>query len=445
MISILFLCLFVASSFAALPLPTPAQLRYQHEGIVALIHFNMATFVQDGDPACNPSNWNTGINCSNPLTFNPTNLNVSQWAVTMKALGIQHSVLTAKHGCGFLLWETATTLPDGSPYGYGVRRPNAPSYHRDVVREYVETMRREGMGYGFYYSTGNNFYLNRVHYQPAVSPPLPGQANVTDAQFEALVIAHITELWTQNGELTEIWFDGGFGAQFQQTLQQLVATYQTNAVAFGGQGVSNNPLRWVGTEMGTPPYPVWSTASGGDNGQGSANGTAFIPATCDTTLQQYDHWFWTPGCPVRTMRELIQVYHDSVGSNCVMELDFAIDRTGNIDPVHNQRYLEFASWISSCYGKPVVSNQNGQPLLIPAGTSVDRVRIREDQTHGEAIRTYSIFCESKLLGNGTAIGARRIQLLSSNCTGPASVTIVLGGVPNLKLLEFSAFSSCPTH
>lgn len=49
----------VAAGCAASPvLPTPAQLAYQRGEIVALTHFNMATFVQDGDPACNPSNWN---------------------------------------------------------------------------------------------------------------------------------------------------------------------------------------------------------------------------------------------------------------------------------------------------------------------------------------------------------------------------------------------------
>jgi alpha-L-fucosidase len=31
----------------------------------------------------------------------------------MKALGVKKAVLTAKHGCGFLLWDTATKLPDG--------------------------------------------------------------------------------------------------------------------------------------------------------------------------------------------------------------------------------------------------------------------------------------------------------------------------------------------
>ena len=40
------------------PKPTPPQLKYQRNEIMALIHFNMATFAKDGDPGCDASNWN---------------------------------------------------------------------------------------------------------------------------------------------------------------------------------------------------------------------------------------------------------------------------------------------------------------------------------------------------------------------------------------------------
>ena len=41
-----------------IPKPTPAQLKYQKNEIMALIHFNMATFAKDGDPGCSEDNWN---------------------------------------------------------------------------------------------------------------------------------------------------------------------------------------------------------------------------------------------------------------------------------------------------------------------------------------------------------------------------------------------------
>ena len=56
-------------------------------------------------------------------------------------------------------------------------------------------------------------------------------------------------------------------------------------------------------------------------------------------------------------------YHNSVGSNAHLELDFAIDRTGNIAPAHAAAYSQFGAWIRSCYGNPLATG------AIPAGSN----------------------------------------------------------------------------
>ena len=147
---------------AVWPVPTTQQLKYQG-GISALIHNSMATFMHDGDPGCTQQNWNgcdegstTQCNSSHPSSFNPTNTNVSNWIESMKAVGMTHAVLTAKHGCGFLLWEPTTALPSGAPYTYHVNS-SLP-----VLEMFVSAMQEAGLGHGFYFSLTNNFYLNTL-------------------------------------------------------------------------------------------------------------------------------------------------------------------------------------------------------------------------------------------------------------------------------------------
>jgi hypothetical protein len=153
----------------ALPVPTRAQLAWQKNEIMALIHFNMATFFQNGDPGCTKQNW---AESQKPASFAPVKLNVSQWIDSMRALGVKEAVLTAKHGCGFLLWPTASRLPNASPYAYHV----PPGLN--VLQQFSEAMEREGLGHGFYYSLTNNFYLNvRGHYVQN-GTLLPGQQQV---------------------------------------------------------------------------------------------------------------------------------------------------------------------------------------------------------------------------------------------------------------------------
>jgi hypothetical protein len=45
---------------------------------------------------------------------------------------------------------------------------------------------------------GNNYFLNRINFAP-IGEPLPGQVNVTDEEYNALVFAHVTELWSRFG------------------------------------------------------------------------------------------------------------------------------------------------------------------------------------------------------------------------------------------------------
>jgi alpha-L-fucosidase len=367
---------------ATMPVPTAAQLKYQGE-ISALIHFGMATFFHDGDPGCDAKNWHgcdtngglTTCNSSDVSSFAPTNLNVSAWIDSFQALGATSAVLTAKHGCGFLAWKTNTTLPDGKPYRYHV--PD----HLPVLEQFVAATTAAGIGHGFYYSLTNNYYLKCAcaavppqlhalvltralslfyrspqpradtaeclrsaagHNAKPKSTALPGQAPVTQAEYEAIQLSQVKELWTAFGPLTEVWLDGGCGALCDK-IGALVKDLpgSKGAVAFNGGGTtyaaaaSTSPVRWCGTEGGNPKEgaqgAVWSTAACGwcASGSGSgdppnATGAYWYPSGVDVTIQSNDHWFFTPGDTLRPLSQLISMYHDSVGANGHLEIDFAI-------------------------------------------------------------------------------------------------------------------------
>ena len=392
-------------------------------------------FMHDGDPGCTAENWNgcdrgstTSCNSSNPASFNPTSLNVSQWVASMQAIGATYAVITAKHGCGHLLWPTKVQLPNGAPYTYHVRDD------LNVLQQFVDALGAAGIGHGFYFSLTNNFYLNTFGHN--TRPPatlLPGQANVTQAEYEDLSIALMTELWTQFGPLQEIWLDGGCGALCARVSALYRASPNAaNAVAFnGGGGVSANAVRWCGTEGGSPPgWPtIWSTASCGwcPDGSGSgappnASGAAWYPSGVDVTLQQGDHWFYTPGDALHPLKDLATFFHRSVGANGHLEIDFAIDRTGNVAPDHAAAYAAFGAWIGACYKKAPLASAtlaagvDSAVLALPAGAAVDRVVMQEDQAGGQNVWSYTVEAQASAGGPwapfsaGTTIGSKRIDV-----------------------------------
>ena len=74
--------------------------------------------------------------------FKPKANFARDWARLAKRAGMKYMVLTSKHHEGFCNFDTKLT-------NYCATK-KAPG--RDLVREYVEAARAEGLRFGFYYS-----------------------------------------------------------------------------------------------------------------------------------------------------------------------------------------------------------------------------------------------------------------------------------------------------
>src|SRR6266853_6611367 len=74
--------------------------------------------------------------------FTPKPNAAREWAKLAKRAGQKYMVMTTKHHEGFCLFDTKTTNYCAPKQGPG----------RDLVKEYVEAARAEGLRVGFYYS-----------------------------------------------------------------------------------------------------------------------------------------------------------------------------------------------------------------------------------------------------------------------------------------------------
>mmetsp|Transcript_21178 Transcript_21178/g.46020 ORF Transcript_21178/g.46020 Transcript_21178/m.46020 type:complete len:474 (-) Transcript_21178:57-1478(-) len=446
------------------PIPTPnaAQARYQDTDFVALIHFNMGTYAHNGDPCCDPTNWDvqapyaTG-KTSNPATFDPKLLNTTQWMESITNLGANIAILTAKHGCGFALWPTKATIPDGTPegtpYGYSVGTDGA-AIKDDVLEMFVNSANEAGVGYGFYYSIMKNFKLCRSFSgtNSCMDTVLPGQYNLTDDDYKKVATEMVTELWTQYGNLTEIWVDSGLDG-----LGDLMIKLQPDAV-----GTPRSPTGWCGTESGHPshdvgPQDVWSLGPGF---HGDPNSSEWIPKFCDPQLFVDHVWFWEPNLAVRTLKDLIPIYHDIVGRGMVMELAFSIDRDGLVEDTHAAMYKKLGDWVRLCYGEPIaiITHAAGDLpgwFAVNSPFTWDRIQIQEDTSMGQRVRRYAV--ESSLdsgatwttLVNGSAIGTKRIHLFDPVSPQPGQPQWlrlhILESVAEPRILSFAVFQPCPTE
>jgi len=74
--------------------------------------------------------------------FNPVDYNPVKWAKIAKQAGMKYAVITVKHHDGFCMFDSKYT---------DYKATNTPA-GRDLIKEFVDAFRAEGLRVGFYYS-----------------------------------------------------------------------------------------------------------------------------------------------------------------------------------------------------------------------------------------------------------------------------------------------------
>lgn len=181
-------------------LPTKEQLAFQDREIGALIHFDVATWLNiDGcnsDPSLVPS----------VSLFDPTLINTNQWLDSITALGAKYATMVVKHNCGFASWPSKVTFPtsNNKKNRYNYTTTDSPLHGMDVAKSFVNSAKDYNIGHGFYYSVVVNNFLNVQQSKVRTGKLSPGQIGITDATYDQIVLDQLTELWSNYGSLTEV-------------------------------------------------------------------------------------------------------------------------------------------------------------------------------------------------------------------------------------------------
>jgi alpha-L-fucosidase len=138
--------------------------------------------------------------------FNPDMYDPHEWAKMAKAAGMKYVVLTAKHHEGFCLFDSKFT---------DYKSTNTP-YGKDLIKEYVEAFRAEGLKVGFYYSLIDwhhpDYTIDSNHPQRQTSDSAYARLNKGRdmSKYREYIKNQVRELLTNYGEISVIWFDFSF-------------------------------------------------------------------------------------------------------------------------------------------------------------------------------------------------------------------------------------------
>ena len=138
--------------------------------------------------------------------FNPDLYNPKEWAKMAKEAGMKYVVLTAKHHEGFCLWDSKFT---------DYKSTNTP-IGKDLIKEYVEAFRAEGLKVGFYYSLIDwhhpDYIIDKYHPQRQEYDTAYARLNKGRDmnKYREYMKNQVRELLTNYGEISIIWFDFSF-------------------------------------------------------------------------------------------------------------------------------------------------------------------------------------------------------------------------------------------
>ena len=286
-------------------------------------------------------------------SFNPVDYNPRAWAKLAKEAGMKYAVLTAKHHDGFCLWDSQVT---------DYKATNTPC-GRDLVREYVEAFRAEGLKVGLYFSIIDWHHEDFPHYGDQNHPMRDNPAYSNEGrQFDRYLEymhAQVRELLTQYGKIDIMWFDFSYPGMECETwratdLVNMARSLQPDLIIdnrlegsgqHSGTIKTQNPSVYAG-DFACPEQMIPPSGLTDDAGHS-------IPWEACITLN--DHWgYYSADHHYKSPRMVIRSLVECVSKNGNLILNVGPDAKGRIPEESVQILKEVGAWMKdnreSIYG-----------------------------------------------------------------------------------------------
>ena len=266
--------------------------------------------------------------------FNPVNNAPRSWAKLAKKAGMKYMVLTTKHHDGFCLFDSKLT--DYTSVKTAARK--------DLVAEYVEACRAEGLGVGLYYSIKDWHHPNYpfdIHDPVMCLEPDSRQPDLN--KYYSYMTGQIKELLTNYGKIDIIWFDGRDPVFDGKKTAKMIRELQPDILI-------NNRLLSEDEDFITPEQTIPDEPIIKDDRE-------ITWESCNTMTG--NHWGYNKyDKNLRSSKELLEllVHSASSGGNCLLNIGPYAD--GSIPKEEEKRLLQIGEWLEK-YGDSIYAVQAG--------------------------------------------------------------------------------------
>ena len=429
-------------------LPSKRQQRLAEKPFYLFMHFGMNT--------ATGREW--GVGNEKVTDFTIKKINAAQWIKCAQSSGATGIILTCKHHDGFCLWPSDYT-------SFSVKYSD---FEGDIVKMVSDECRKAGLDFGVYLSPWD------MH-EPTYGTP----------DYNDYFCNQLTELLTNYGAISEVWFDGAKGADAKafeydwQRYYKLIRELQPDA----NIAVCGPDIRWVGNEGGktrksefsvVPSYlkMAETVAEKSQHAESDAGGMkkrtstdedlgsrdllkncpeiCWYPAEVDVSIRK--GWFYSKktNFTVKSAKKLFNIYLNSVGNNCTLLLNVPPSDKGTIHINDAMALRSLGNKIEELYSKPVLVEKFGMlketdgmlDFTFDSEKKLKYVILKEDIRYSQRVEAFDIFLK-KENGNyvhvysDTVIGSCKIaKIKGKKCTGARVIIRQSRSAPVLSEIGF---------
>ena len=298
--------------------------------------------------------------------FDPVDFAPEKWAKAAKEAGMKYAVMTAKHHDGFCLFDSKLTDFKSTNTKAG----------KDLIREFLEAFRKEGLKVGLYYSLLDWHHPDYPHYgdqhHPMRNHEEAGNETRDFNRYLEYMHGQVKELCTNYGKLDIMWFDFSYGEMRGEAWR---ATELVNMVrSCQPEVIIDNRLEVSGEGFGSIATDDPSDFSGDfvspeqiipPNGLRSESGRELVWEACIT---MNDHWgYCAKDKNFKPAPMIIKKLVECVSKNGNMLLNVGPDAKGNIPDESLEILKEIGVWmkknslsIYGCMGSGLPKPENGR-------------------------------------------------------------------------------------
>ena len=338
--------------------PTAANLQqrewFSHARFGLFIHWGPFSIPGDGEWVMNDRKLTVKNYTNLEHFFNPIDFDAAKWVGIAKGAGMKYITLITRHHDGFSMWDTRYS-------DFNIM--NTP-YKKDVVKMMADECHKQGIKLVLYYSL-LDWRRDDYPHETGKTGQFSGRTGKGDyASYLQFMKNQLTELLSDYGEISGIWFDGYWDQTAPEGSADRSSRLDWKLNEIYSLIHKLQPQCLIGNNHHLTPFPgedfqMFERDLPGENKSGLSFQKASDKLPLETCETFSNSWGYNLGdTSYKTNKQLINILVKAAGLGANLLLNIGPMPNGKIQPEFQERLAGMGTWLNT-YGESIYGTSGG--------------------------------------------------------------------------------------